>query len=90
MKSCAQALLGFCPQAVTETVEVAEVAFTGDTSAAYLADPGSGQALHARLLIMEATFLDDDVSLEHAQVGMLYLPPDTLPFFKLQKHQHAT
>ena len=45
------------------------MAFTGDTSSGFIADdPGSADALRARLLIMELTFLDDDVTVEHAQV----------------------
>lgn len=55
-------------------VETAESAFTGDTSAAFLTAPGSKDALKAKLLIMEATFLDDDVSLEHAQVRVSLMP----------------
>lgn len=55
-------------QEVTRLVEVPEVAFTGDTSSGFLARPGSADALRARLLIMELTFLDDDVTVKHAQV----------------------
>ena len=57
-------------QEVTQLVEVPEVAFTGDTSSGFLSHPGSRDALRARLLIMELTFLDDDVTIEHAQVPM--------------------
>jgi hypothetical protein len=39
-------------QAVTQTVEAPEVAFTGDTSAQFITHPGNGDALRARLLIM--------------------------------------
>ncbi len=39
-------------QAVTQTVEAPEVAFTGDTSAQFIMHPGNGDALRARLLIM--------------------------------------
>ena len=44
------------------------MAFTGDTSSGFLTQPGSADALRARLLIMELTFLDDEVTVEHAQV----------------------
>lgn len=45
-----------------------EVAFTGDTSGAVFSAPGFEDALAAKLLIIEATFLSEDVKLEHAQV----------------------
>ena len=46
-----------------------EVAFTGDTSAEVFSSPGFEDALAAKLLIMEATFLEDDVSQQHAKVS---------------------
>lgn len=46
-----------------------EVAFTGDTSAEVFSSPGFEDALAAKLLIIEATFLDEEVSLHHAKVG---------------------
>lgn len=55
-------------QAVTVPVEVPELAFTGDTSAEFITAAGNEDVLHARLLIMELTFLDDEVTVEHAQV----------------------
>ena len=45
-----------------------EVAFTGDTAAEVFSSPGFEDALAAKLLIMEATFLEEDISLEHAKV----------------------
>ncbi|GMH38082.1 hypothetical protein BSKO_05966 [Bryopsis sp. KO-2023] len=44
---------------VTDTVEVAEIAFTGDTCADFLNMETSKEALKAKLLIMEMTFVDD-------------------------------
>lgn len=48
--------------AVTDELEVCEVAFTGDTSAEWLGDPGAARALGAKLLILECTFVCDAVS----------------------------
>ena len=60
-------------------VEVPELAFTGDTSSAFITAPGNADVLRARLLIMELTFLDDDVTVEHAQV----LPHPVCPGLRL-------
>jgi ribonuclease Z len=57
-------------QEVTVPVEVPELAFTGDTSSEFITAAGSEDALRARLLIMELTFLDDDVTVERAQVPL--------------------
>ena len=43
---------------VTDAVEVAEVAFTGDTCASWVHSPSAADALRAKLLIMECTFVD--------------------------------
>ena len=56
-------------QDVTFPVVTPEVAFTGDTAAEVFSSPGFEDALAAKLLIIEATFLDEDVSLEHAKVA---------------------
>lgn len=52
---------------ITDKVEVPEVAFTGDTTAAWIDDPANADALRAKLLIMECTFVDDSVSKEDAE-----------------------
>ncbi|KAI4340996.1 hypothetical protein MLD38_025778 [Melastoma candidum] len=52
---------------ITDTVLSPEVAFTGDTTSEYMLNPRNADALRAKLLITEATFLDDDMSIEHAQ-----------------------
>ena len=67
-------------QEVTQLVEMPEVAFTGDTSSGFLTQPGSADALRARLLIMELTFLDDEVTIEHAQVRHASLSIPCLAF----------
>ncbi|CAK0786895.1 hypothetical protein CVIRNUC_010109 [Coccomyxa viridis] len=52
---------------VTYPVVTPEVAFTGDTAAGVFSSPGFEDALAAKLLIIESTFLCNDVSLEHAE-----------------------
>ena len=60
-------------QAVTEQVETCELAFTGDTGPEFITAEGSADALRARLLIMELTFLDDKVTPQSAHVSPLLL-----------------
>ena len=55
-------------QEVTYPVVTPEVAFTGDTAAEVFNSPGFEDALAAKLLIIDATFLEDDISPEHAKV----------------------
>ena len=52
---------------VTDKVEVPEVAFTGDTTGDWIDDPANADALRAKLLIMECTFIDDAVSKQDAE-----------------------
>ncbi|KAJ9170000.1 hypothetical protein P3X46_018137 [Hevea brasiliensis] len=52
---------------ITDIILSPEVAFTGDTTAEYMLDPRNADALRAKILITEATFLDDGFSIEHAQ-----------------------
>ncbi|GAQ80583.1 tRNAse Z1 [Klebsormidium nitens] len=52
---------------ITDVEEVPEVAFTGDTTAEFLTDPGNADVLRAKLLIMEMTFIDDSSTVEHAR-----------------------
>ncbi|KAK9824615.1 hypothetical protein WJX72_011739 [[Myrmecia] bisecta] len=63
-------------QEVSDTVDVPEVAFTGDTSADFLTSPASKAAFRAKLLIMELTFLESGgtVSTEHArEMGHMHI-----------------
>ena len=53
--------------------QVPEVAFTGDTSAEFLSLPSTAEALRAKLLIMEMTYVDDSVTVEKAVVGNQWL-----------------
>lgn len=59
--------LGHPQVQITESVSVAEVSFTGDTTADVLTHPNNATALSARLLIIELTFVDDTVTVEHAR-----------------------
>lgn len=52
---------------ITDTILSPEVAFTGDTTSDFLLDPLNADALRAKVLITEATFLDDSTSIEHAR-----------------------
>ncbi|PON56095.1 Metallo-beta-lactamase [Trema orientale] len=52
---------------ITDTVLSPEVAFTGDTTSDYMRDPRNADALRAKILITEATFLDQNYSIEHAR-----------------------
>ncbi|MEW5308789.1 MAG: hypothetical protein WDW38_000720 [Sanguina aurantia] len=54
---------------VTDTFEIPEIAFTGDTTADFLNEPGKmlEDVLRARLLIIEMSFIDDDVTVEQAR-----------------------
>ncbi|KAG5551656.1 hypothetical protein RHGRI_009918 [Rhododendron griersonianum] len=52
---------------ITDTILCPEVAFTGDTMSDFFLDPRSADALRAKVLITEATFLDEVCSIEHAR-----------------------
>ncbi|XP_071726027.1 tRNase Z TRZ2, chloroplastic-like [Rutidosis leptorrhynchoides] len=52
---------------ITDIILSPEVAFTGDTNSDFLLDPRSSDALRAKVLITEATFLDDKCTIEHAR-----------------------
>ncbi|XP_028054094.1 tRNase Z TRZ2, chloroplastic isoform X4 [Camellia sinensis] len=52
---------------ITDTILSPEVAFTGDTMSDFFLDPRSADALRAKILITEATFLDEGCSIEHAR-----------------------
>ncbi|KIZ00521.1 Nuclear ribonuclease Z [Monoraphidium neglectum] len=55
-------------QEVTDTYQIPEVAFTGDTSGALFEDPATPADLYrAKLLIVELTFVDETVSFEQAR-----------------------
>ncbi|XP_027077306.1 tRNase Z TRZ2, chloroplastic-like isoform X2 [Coffea arabica] len=52
---------------ITDTILCPEVAFTGDTKSDFFLDPRNADALRAKILITEATFLDECVTVEHAR-----------------------
>ncbi|ESQ27684.1 hypothetical protein EUTSA_v10018981mg [Eutrema salsugineum] len=52
---------------ITNSITTPEVAFTGDTTSDFVADENNADALKARVLVMESTFLNDSVSIEHAR-----------------------
>ena len=55
-------------QAITHRVVVPELAFTGDTTAEFITDPANEEVFHARLLIMECSFLYYAMPPENAKV----------------------
>ncbi|OVA10067.1 hypothetical protein BVC80_1755g15 [Macleaya cordata] len=52
---------------ITDIMLSPELAFTGDTTSEFLLNPRSADALRAKVLITEATFLDDEISVEQAR-----------------------
>ncbi|XP_015582314.1 tRNase Z TRZ1 isoform X1 [Ricinus communis] len=52
---------------ITNTVTAPEIAFTGDTMSDFIIDETNIDALRARILVMESTFIDDTVKVEHAR-----------------------
>ncbi|KAF3331066.1 ribonuclease Z [Carex littledalei] len=52
---------------ITDMILVPEVAFTGDTTSDFILDPRNSDALRAKVLITEATFLDEEIDVEHAK-----------------------
>ncbi|OIW02752.1 hypothetical protein TanjilG_29528 [Lupinus angustifolius] len=52
---------------ITDNILSPEVAFTGDTTSDFYHDPLNADALKAKVLITEATFLDDSSSIDHAR-----------------------
>ncbi|GAB2228764.1 hypothetical protein Droror1_Dr00022893 [Drosera rotundifolia] len=52
---------------IVDVILSPEVAFTGDTTSKFMLEPRNADALRAKLLITEATFLDEGISVEHAR-----------------------
>lgn len=68
--TCRRCRVSACPRVrrqVSDVVESPEVAFTGDTTPRFAADPAAADALRAKVLIMECTFVD----------GALFLASET-------------
>ncbi|XVE56987.1 hypothetical protein DITRI_Ditri04bG0055400 [Diplodiscus trichospermus] len=52
---------------ITYTMTAPEVAFTGDTMSDFIIDKANIDVLRARILVVESTFVDNSVSVEHAR-----------------------
>uniref|UniRef100_A0A6V7QRZ4 Uncharacterized protein n=1 Tax=Ananas comosus var. bracteatus TaxID=296719 RepID=A0A6V7QRZ4_ANACO len=52
---------------ITDTILSPEVAFTGDTMSDFIIEPRNADALRAKILITEATFLDEENDINHAR-----------------------
>ncbi|KAE8681358.1 Nuclear ribonuclease Z [Hibiscus syriacus] len=52
---------------ITYTTNAPEVAFTGDTKSDFIVDEANLDVLRAKILVIESTFLDNSVSVEHAR-----------------------
>ncbi|GMH21935.1 hypothetical protein Nepgr_023778 [Nepenthes gracilis] len=52
---------------ITNIITSPEIAFTGDTTADFLVDLANADALRARILVMECTFIDDTMTVDHAR-----------------------
>ncbi|KAH7441939.1 hypothetical protein KP509_03G062900 [Ceratopteris richardii] len=52
---------------ITGTKLVPEVAFTGDTMADFIVDQANADVMNAKVLIMETTFVNDSMTVEHAR-----------------------
>lgn len=70
---------------ITNTVSTPEIAFIGDTTADFILDPDNADVLQAKILVVESTFLDDSISVEHArEYGHTHLSEITSQTDKLQ------
>ncbi|MBA0735432.1 hypothetical protein Gogos_019281 [Gossypium gossypioides] len=52
---------------ITYTTTTPEVAFTGDTMSDFIVDEANLDVLRAKILVVESTFVDNSVSVEHAR-----------------------
>lgn len=52
---------------ITDTVIEPQVAFTGDTTSDFIVDSTNIDVLRAKILVMESTFLDESITVEHAR-----------------------
>ncbi|KAF6159945.1 hypothetical protein GIB67_033029 [Kingdonia uniflora] len=52
---------------ITHTITSPEVAFTGDTMSDFIGDPNNVDALNAKILVVESTFVDDAMTVENAR-----------------------
>ncbi|RDY01855.1 tRNase Z TRZ1, partial [Mucuna pruriens] len=52
---------------ITYTLAEPEIAFTGDTMSDFIVDENNTDVLRARVLVLECTFLNDSITVEHAK-----------------------
>ncbi|KAJ8771860.1 hypothetical protein K2173_027037 [Erythroxylum novogranatense] len=52
---------------ITNTITAPEIAFTGDTMSDFIVDESNIDILRSRILVMESTFVDDLVAVDHAR-----------------------
>lgn len=52
---------------ITDTITTPEIAFTGDTMSDFIIDSTNSDVLKAKILVMEATYVDSLVTVEHAR-----------------------
>ncbi|XXG42189.1 hypothetical protein AAC387_Pa01g2522 [Persea americana] len=52
---------------ITYSVVSPEIAFTGDTMSDFIVDSNNSDVLRARVLVMESTFVDNRITVEHAR-----------------------
>ncbi|KAK1373332.1 tRNase Z TRZ1 [Heracleum sosnowskyi] len=52
---------------ITDTITTPEIAFTGDTMSDFIVDSTNSDVLKAKILVMEATYVDNLVTVEHAR-----------------------
>ena len=76
-------------QEVTEALETPEVAFTGDTTFDWICEPSAADALQARLLILEVTFVDGAVSVAGAREKCVRKLTPFTPGSNFRLHQDA-
>ncbi|KAH9315986.1 hypothetical protein KI387_024613 [Taxus chinensis] len=78
--------LKFSGVKITDIIETPEIAFTGDTMSDFIVDPNNIDALRAKILIMETTFVDDAMSVEHARdYGHTHLSESMQTNFKIRQ-----
>ncbi|CAL9123992.1 unnamed protein product [Musa textilis] len=52
---------------ITDPITTPEIAFTGDTMSDFVIDPDNADVLKARILVMESTFVDNAMPVQHAR-----------------------
>ncbi|GAU14855.1 hypothetical protein TSUD_50670, partial [Trifolium subterraneum] len=52
---------------ITNTLTEPEIAFTGDTMSDFIIDENNADVLRAKILVLECTFLNDAITVEHAK-----------------------